>query len=146
MVLVRAPAQPPSSSQHRQLHILFRHPSYDDGSNVLFKLQAPDADDHGQPGLLAQFTIDACTIIVGDCAGSRGWLSLSRDGSTSIDPPARCANVATISTSMPPTSRIPSYRTSTSGHTRTIAFFLTGKNSVLTQILPRRASPSHPPT
>jgi hypothetical protein len=56
--------QPPSPLQRRQLQILFRHPGYDDGSNVLFKLQTPDADDHGQPGLLAQFAIDARTIIV----------------------------------------------------------------------------------
>ncbi|KAF2818292.1 hypothetical protein CC86DRAFT_159044 [Ophiobolus disseminans] len=75
-----------------------------------------------------------------------GWLSSSRDSSASIDPPARCSNVATVSTSMSPLTRIPSYRTSASGNTPTIAFLLTGKNSVLTQTLPRRASPSHPPT
>ncbi|KAF2023443.1 hypothetical protein EK21DRAFT_80903 [Setomelanomma holmii] len=86
MVQLRAPTQPPSLLQHRQFQILFRHPGYDDGSNVLFKLKAPDTDDHGQPGLLAQFAIDACTIIAGDYAGSRGWLSLSHDGSASIDP------------------------------------------------------------
>jgi hypothetical protein len=36
--------------------------------------------------VLAQLAIDACAIIAGDCAGSRGWLSLSRDGSTLIEP------------------------------------------------------------
>ncbi|KAH6134182.1 hypothetical protein HBI68_248550 [Parastagonospora nodorum] len=40
-------------------------------SNVLFKLQAPDTDEYGQPGLLAQFAIDACTIIAGEYTGSR---------------------------------------------------------------------------
>ncbi|KAH5617776.1 hypothetical protein HBI23_250150 [Parastagonospora nodorum] len=63
MVQLRAPTQPPSSIQRRQLQILFRHPGYDDDNNVLFKLQAPDTDDHGQPGLLAQFAIEACTAI-----------------------------------------------------------------------------------
>jgi hypothetical protein len=85
MAQVRAPTQPPSPPQHRQLQILFRHPGYDDGNNVLFKLQAPDTDGDGQPGLFAQFAIDACAIIAGNRAG-RGWLSLSRDGSAPIDP------------------------------------------------------------
>jgi hypothetical protein len=85
MVNVRAPTQPPLSTQHRQLQILFRHPGYDDGNNVLFKLQAPDTDDDGQPGLYAQLAIDACAIITGDYAG-RGWLSLLRDDSAPIDP------------------------------------------------------------
>ncbi|KAH6383612.1 hypothetical protein HBI60_256340 [Parastagonospora nodorum] len=62
MVQLRAPTQPPSSIQRRQLQILFRHPGYDDDNNVLFKLQAPDTDDHGQPGLLAQFAIEAYTL------------------------------------------------------------------------------------
>jgi hypothetical protein len=53
MVQLRAPTQPPSPLQRRQLQILFRNPAYDDGSNVLFKLQAPDTEGHGQPGLLA---------------------------------------------------------------------------------------------
>jgi hypothetical protein len=86
IVQLRAPTKPPSPLQHRQLPILFRHPGYDDGSNVLFRLQAPDTDDDGQPGLLAQFAIDACVIIAGDYAGGRGWLSLLRDGSALIDP------------------------------------------------------------
>ncbi|KNG46892.1 hypothetical protein DDE82_009028 [Stemphylium lycopersici] len=86
VVQLRAPTQPPSPLQHWQLQILLRHPGYDDGSNVLFKLQASDTDDHGQPGLLIQFAIDACAIIAGDFASGRGWLSLSRDGSASIDP------------------------------------------------------------
>jgi hypothetical protein len=85
MVQVRAPAQLPLPPQYRQLHILFRHPGYDDGNNVLFKLHAPDTDDDGQPGLFAQLAIDACAVIAGDCAG-RGWLSLLRDGSAPIDP------------------------------------------------------------
>jgi hypothetical protein len=85
MVQLRAPTQPPSPPQYRQVQILFRHPGYGDDTNVLFKLQASDIDDHGQPGLLAQFAIDACAIIAGDYAGGRGWLSLSRDGSASID-------------------------------------------------------------
>jgi hypothetical protein len=85
MVHVRAPAQPPSSSLHRQLHILFRHPGYDDCNNVLFKLHASDLDKDGQPGLFAQFAIDACAVIAGNYVG-RGWLSLSRDGSDPIDP------------------------------------------------------------
>jgi hypothetical protein len=85
MVKVRAPTQPPSSTQHRQLQILFRHPGYDDGNNVLFKLQAPDTDDDGQPGLYAQLAIDACAIVTGDFAG-RGWLSLLRDDCAPIDP------------------------------------------------------------
>jgi hypothetical protein len=37
MANVRAPAQPPLSTQRRHLQILFRHPGYDDGNNVLFK-------------------------------------------------------------------------------------------------------------
>jgi hypothetical protein len=85
MVQVRAPAQPPSASQHRQLHILFRHPGYDDCNNVLVKLHASDLDNDGQPGLFAQFAIDACAVIAGNCVG-RGWLSLLRDGSDPIDP------------------------------------------------------------
>jgi hypothetical protein len=85
MVQVRAPAQPPSSSQHRQLHILFRHPGYDDRNNVLFKLHASDLDNDGQPGLFAQFAIDACAVIAGNYVG-RGWLSLLRNGSDPIDP------------------------------------------------------------
>jgi hypothetical protein len=69
VVQIRAPTQPPSLIQHRQLQILFRHPGYDDGTNVLFKLRAPDTNDDGQPGLLAQFAVDACAIIAGDYAG-----------------------------------------------------------------------------
>ncbi|KAF2820871.1 hypothetical protein CC86DRAFT_374153 [Ophiobolus disseminans] len=86
MVQLRAPTRPPSPPQYRQVQILFRHPGYDDDNNVLFKLQASDIDDHGQPGLFAQFAIDACAIIAGDYACGRGRLSLSRDGSVSIDP------------------------------------------------------------
>ncbi|KAF3031947.1 hypothetical protein E8E11_001927 [Didymella keratinophila] len=85
MVNVRAPTQPPLSTQHRQLQILFRQPGYDDGNNVLFKLQAPDTDDDGKPGLYAQLAIDACAIITGDYVG-RGWLSLLRDDNAPIDP------------------------------------------------------------
>jgi hypothetical protein len=77
---VRAPAQPLSSFQHRQLHIPFRHPSYDDCNNVLFKLHAADLDNDGQPSLFAQFAIDACGVIVGNYVG-QAWLSLLRDGS-----------------------------------------------------------------
>lgn len=85
MVQIRAPAPPPSAPSHPQLQILFRHPGYDDGNNVLFKLHASDIDDNGQPGLYAQLALDACTVIAGNCAG-KCWLSLLRDGSASIDP------------------------------------------------------------
>jgi hypothetical protein len=85
MVQVRAPTQPPSASQHRQLHILFRHPGYDDCNNVLFKLHASALDNDGQPGLFAQFAIDVCVVIAGNYVG-RGWLLLLRDGSDPIDP------------------------------------------------------------
>jgi hypothetical protein len=85
MVQVRPPAQPPSSSQRRQLHILFRHPGYDDSNNVLSKLHASDVDNDGKPGLFAQFAIDACAMIAGNDVG-RGWLSLLREGGDPIDP------------------------------------------------------------
>jgi hypothetical protein len=101
MVQLRAPTQPPSLLQRRQFQTLSRHPSYHDGSNVLFKLQAPDTDDHGQPGLLGQVAVDACTIVAGD-AIEVGCLHRTMATPRSI-PPARCADVATISTTMPPT-------------------------------------------
>ncbi|KAF2623331.1 hypothetical protein BU25DRAFT_414346 [Macroventuria anomochaeta] len=85
MVLVREPTQAPSPAQHQQLQILFRHPGYNDSSNVLFRLQATDRDDDGRPGLFAQLALDACAIVAGNC-GSQGWLSLSRDGSAPIEP------------------------------------------------------------
>jgi len=84
MVEIYAPVQRPEPPLREQLHILFLHPSYDDNNNVLFKLHAPDTDQNGQPGLFAQFAIDACAVIAGDCAG-RGWLSLSRDGSDPVE-------------------------------------------------------------
>lgn len=56
---VRALAQPPFSFHHRQVHIVFRYPSYDDCNDVLFKLHAADLDNDGQPSLLAQCAIDA---------------------------------------------------------------------------------------
>jgi hypothetical protein len=58
-----ASAQRPSFSQRQQLHILFRHPRYDDGNNVLFKLHVSDTDNDGQ------FATDACAVIAGDCVG-----------------------------------------------------------------------------
>ncbi|KZM18263.1 uncharacterized protein EKO05_0003198 [Ascochyta rabiei] len=85
MFLVRAPTQVPSPAQHQQLQILFRHPGYNDSSNVLFRLQATDRENDGQPGLFAQLALDACTIVAGD-RGRQGWLSLSRDGKVPIEP------------------------------------------------------------
>lgn len=91
MVKLRAPARPLSAPLHRQLQTFFRHPGYDDSNKVLFKLHAPDTDntpdtdDTGKPSLFAQFAIDTCAMITGDCAG-RGWISLLRDGSTRVDP------------------------------------------------------------
>jgi hypothetical protein len=43
-----ASAQWSLSSKHRHLHILFRHPGYDDGNNVLFKLHVPNTDKDEQ--------------------------------------------------------------------------------------------------
>ncbi|XPS81862.1 hypothetical protein M3J09_013787 [Ascochyta lentis] len=85
MVLVRAPIEGPSPTQQPQLLIHFRHPGYSDSSNVLFRLQATDRDDEGEPGLLAQLALDACAIVAGN-PGVVGWLSLSRDGSAPIQP------------------------------------------------------------
>jgi hypothetical protein len=87
MIQARAPAQAPSPPPLQQpwLRILFRHPGYDDSNNVLFKLHAPDANNDGHPGLYAQLALDACVIVTGN-SDSRGWLSLSRDGSNMISP------------------------------------------------------------
>jgi hypothetical protein len=47
-VQMLASAQWSLSSKHRHLHILFRHPGYDDGNNALFKLHVPNTDKDEQ--------------------------------------------------------------------------------------------------
>ncbi|KAI0604561.1 hypothetical protein TUN205_11193 [Pyrenophora tritici-repentis] len=79
MPYARPLAPPPSlSDSPPRRQILFRHPSYDDSNNVLFKLYAIDAATVGshdgeeetsqRPGtssLYAQFALDACAILAG---------------------------------------------------------------------------------
>lgn len=88
-ILIRdAPAPPaglPAPEVRSRLHasqqILFRHPQYDDSSNILFKLFAPD----NQAGLFARFALDACGIIVGNRWD--GWLTEQKaEGAAKVDP------------------------------------------------------------
>lgn len=83
--------RPPSVSSILQLpsrfSIFFRHPGYDDSTNVLFKLHASDTAtacsrdgepaQPGRPCLYAQFALDACAIIADN--RTDGWLSTDRD-------------------------------------------------------------------
>jgi hypothetical protein len=125
MVQVRAPTQPPSASQHRQLNILFRHPGYDDCNNVLFKLHVSALDNDGQPGLFAQFAIDVCVVIAGITSAGAGFCYCGT-AATRSTLPARRANVAIIIISMPSMIRMLLSQTSVSGLTRTTAFLHTG--------------------
>lgn len=91
MPYVRAPTSfPPIPKLQRGGQIFFRHPSYDDSNNILFKLYATDTDtgdshvsEQEAPhrpdlsGLYARFALDACAVIAGNC--NDGWLSTWRD-------------------------------------------------------------------
>lgn len=87
MLHIRPPSvssipQPPS-----RFFIFFRHPGYDDSTNVLFKLHASDTATAcirdgeparpSRPGLYAQLALDACAIVADN--RTDGWLSTDRD-------------------------------------------------------------------
>ena len=87
--LVRDPTTLPSESDDAQYFgrsICFRHPGYDDSSNVLLYLLASDPTGDALDGrLYAQFALDACGIVTGN--RWNGWLSESKSpGSTRVDP------------------------------------------------------------
>ncbi|KAK8149670.1 hypothetical protein G3M48_006098 [Beauveria asiatica] len=76
----------------QQRHIIIRHPGYDDMSNVLLRLFAPDAPSSSSSasfGLHAGFALTACGIV----AGNRwdGWLSEHKHDDGGQDDPARIA-------------------------------------------------------
>ncbi|RDW63353.1 hypothetical protein BP6252_10898 [Coleophoma cylindrospora] len=77
-----APPPKPPTCTDRSRYISFAHPAYEEPTNTLLRLYAPDLP--GRRGLDYQYALVACGIV----AGNRwdGWLTLDKDSEERVEP------------------------------------------------------------